>query len=692
MRDSRHRTRQHLPSRPSIYHRLTAPWLLAILLVLVTVAVLWQVQSSEFVLWDDGLHIFENPYLHSLTWHNILAFWREPYAELYIPFTYTLWALTAAVARGVTANPTGEAPLDPRLFHTLNLLVHLLNVLVVWRILRLLLDRTRPEAQHTALNPSLIRIEWAAGGGALLFALHPLQVEAVAWATGLKDVLCGFLSFVAVWQYLRYVSGSVDATASSKPARGKAPRFLGRYWLATGAFMLALLAKPAAVVVPVLAWLLDVWGWPQTWRNSKPALLAWLGLAVLWGFFTSQVQPPAAGVFLPPLWDRPLIAGDTVVFYLYKLGVPIWLGPDYGRTPEWLLAQSWRWLTGLVPWGLAAWLWYQRIRVPWLVPTAGVFVAGLLPVLGLVPFAFQAYSTVADRYVYIAMLGPALALAWGLAQFQQRWLAIACVIALGALGIRSAWQTRYWHDTVSLFEYALTVNPRSSVAYNTLGMDLAAQNRLTEATHYYNEALRWWPRNTQAHNNLGNALSRQGKTQEAIEQYLEALRLKPNFAEAYNNLGSALADQGHIAEAIGQYTAALRLQPAYPGAHYNLGNALSRQGKTQEAIEQYLEALRLKPSLAQAHNNLGSILADQGRIAEAISQYTAALRLQPRYINAHLNLGVTLAKQGRVAEARQHFAEVLRLDPSHAAARRLLEGTSPPGGNTMGPSSPGARP
>ncbi len=115
-----------------------------------------------------------------------------------------------------------------------------------------------------------------------MFALHPLQVEAVAWATGLKDVLCGFLSFVAVWQYLRYGQWSVDAAASANQP-GKASRFLGRYWLATGAFVLALLAKPTAVVVPVLAWLLDVWGWPQTWRNRRPALLAWLGLAVLWG-------------------------------------------------------------------------------------------------------------------------------------------------------------------------------------------------------------------------------------------------------------------------------------------------------------------------------------------------------------------------------------------------------------------------
>jgi Flp pilus assembly protein TadD len=645
----------------------------AILLILVTLAVFWQVHSHEFVLWDDGLHVYENPYLQALTFDNIRVFWREPYAELYIPLTYTLWALTAAVARGISASPTGGTPFAPQLFHTLNLLVHLLSVLVVWRILRLLLGRVMLERQHTTTSLPLTRVEWAAGGGALLFAVHPIQVEAVAWVTGFKDVLCGFLSCVAVWQYLDYARGAVETTASGEADRDEASPALGHYWLATGAFVLALLAKPAAVVVPVVAWVLDVWGWPQSWRRRRPALLAWLGLAVLWGLFTSlKVQPTASGSFIPPLWERPLIAGDAVGFYLSKLGVPFWLGPDYGRSPEWLLAQWWHWLTGLVPWGLALWLWYKRTRVPWLVATAGVLIAGLLPVLGLVPFAFQAYSTVADRYMYSAMLGPALALAWGLTQVRQRWLAVGGVVLLSVLGIRSAWQAHYWRDTIALFEHELAVHPGSFIAHNSLGMALAAQNRLPEAIGYYTEAIRLGPRNSRAHYNLGNALSRQGKTQEAIQQYSEVLRLQPNAAEAHNGLGAALADQGRIAEAISHYTVALQLEPGYPQAHYNLGNALNRQGKMQEAIEQYMAALRFRPNYAEAHHNLGATLADQGRVAEAISHYTAALQLRPHYVMAHYHLGVLLAKQGQLAEARQHFSEVLRLDPNHAGARRFL--------------------
>jgi Flp pilus assembly protein TadD len=577
------------------------PWLGALLCVLVTFTVFGQVCRFAFVWWDDGLFIFENPYLQSLTFDHVLAFWRAPYAELYVPLTYTLWALTAAVVRGTSAHPAGAGPLAPAWFHGLNLLGHLVCVLVVWRIVRLFLDRTTPpQAPGLALR----RVEWAACGGALLFAVHPLQVEAVAWVSGFKDVLCGGLSCTAIWQYLQYARSSAEAAASDTPSsvHGRGP--LGRYWLATGAFALALLAKPTAVVVPVVAWLLDVWGWPQTWRHRRWALLAWLGLAMLWGWFTTQVQPPAAGAFVPHVWARLLIAGDAVTFYLYKLGLPLWLGPDYGRSPAVLLSQWWVWLTGLGSWGLAVWLWYQRTRMPWLVTTAGVLVAGLLPVLGLVPFSFQAYSTVADRYMYLAMLGPALALAWGLMRVNRPWVAVSCAVLLGVLGLRCAWQANYWRDSVSLFEHALTVNPRSSVAYNTLGMVLAAQNRLPEATRYYTQAIRLPMRNPQAHNNLGNALSRQGKTSEAIQQYLEALRLKPTFAQAHNNLGATLANQGRVDEAIRHYTLALRLYPRYLEAHFNLGVTLARQGRFTEARQQMSEVLRLDPNHAAARQFL----------------------------------------------------------------------------------------
>src|SRR5262245_14472441 len=325
MRNITYWTRQRSASRGTDSPRCPVAWLpgiVVLLLMCVPLAVFWSAHSHEFVLWDDNTNIVDNPGLHSVTLDHILVFWRAPYADLYIPLTYTLWALTAAVSRWVAPQPTGGAPLDPQLFHSLNLLVHLLSVLVVWRIVRLLLSRTLREGQSPAPSHTRTRMEWAACGGALLFAVHPLQVEAVAWVTGFKDVLGGCLSFVALWQYLQYASGSVDMASSDKPSRGQAQRKWIHYWFATGAFVLALLAKPTAVIVPVVAWLLDLWSWPQTWRTRRLAVLAWLVVAMLWGIFTSQVQP-ATMVLLPvPLWVRPLIAGDAVAFYLYKLLFP----------------------------------------------------------------------------------------------------------------------------------------------------------------------------------------------------------------------------------------------------------------------------------------------------------------------------------------------------------------------------------
>ena len=155
MRDHLHRAHQRFPAGSSVANRDTAAWLpyaMAALLTLVTLAVFWQVQGHAFVLWDDGLHVYDNPYLQALTFDNVLAFWCAPYAELYMPLTYTLWALTAAVARGLGASPPGEAPFTPQFFHMLNLLVHLVSVLVVWRIVRLLLART---VSRTTTSPPL---------------------------------------------------------------------------------------------------------------------------------------------------------------------------------------------------------------------------------------------------------------------------------------------------------------------------------------------------------------------------------------------------------------------------------------------------------------------------------------------------------------------------------------------------------
>jgi tetratricopeptide (TPR) repeat protein len=672
-----------------------------IILVFVTVAVFWPVLGYQFLAYDDSIDVYNNPYLQARSLDNLLHFWRYPYEGLYTPLTYTLYALAAWLPALLTASPSAAVVPDPRLFHGLNLSLHLLSVLIVWRILVLLLRRTKLTGTGTADDGNSLPLDWAACGGALLFAIHPIQVEPVAWVAGFKDVLFGLLSFVAVWHYLRYVD------AKMQPGTGRPTRARLYYGLATGAFVLALLAKPTAVVLPLIVWLLAAWGWRCIWREQMAGLAVWFMIALAWGLLTRWVQPGNALVFEPPLWARPLIAGDAVLFYLYKLVLPLRFGPDYGRSPQVVLEHGWVFLTGLLPFALAGWLWLKRKKLPWLATAAGVFVVGLLPVLGLISFGFQHYSTVADRYVYLAMLGPALALAWGLARPKKKLAAVCGAIVLGLFLVRSVRQLPYWHDTLTFFQHALHVNSNSFLAHNNLGFALAEQGQDVEAIRHFNAALRLEPESSLTHLNLGNALERQGKPKEAIHHYTEALRIVPTYARAHTNLGLALAKQGRYDEALKHHSEALRIEPGFAEAHNNLANVLARQGKFEaaeqhfsealrlnpgyakahtnfgialaiqkrfdEALHHFGEALRLQPNSAKAHANLAGLLLQQGKVQDAELHYAEAIRLEPNYKNAHLRMSIVLASQGEFDRAKYHVSEVLRLDPGHKAAQQILE-------------------
>ncbi len=669
-------------------------------LVLITLAVFWPVVGHQFLAYDDSVDVYQNPYLQARSWDNLMHFWRYPYEGLYTPLTYTLYALAAWAPSLLTANPSEAVVPDPRLFHSLNLLLHLLSVLMVWRILVLILRRRRLRVGATDLNANSLPLEWAACGGALLFAIHPVQVEPVAWVAGFKDVLFGLLSLVAIWHYLRHVDEKMQP--AGRPSHTRL-----HYGVATAVFVLALLAKPTAVVLPLIVWLLAAWGWRCSWRDQIAGLSLWVIIALAWGLLTRWVQPGTVLVFEPPLWARPLIAGDAVLFYLAKLVFPLRLGPDYGRSPQIVLEHGWLFLTGLVPYALAGWLWFKRQNLAWLVTAAGVFVIGLLPVLGLISFGFQRYSTVADRYLYLALLGPALALAWGLTRPGKKLAAICGAIVLGLFLLRSAVQIPHWRDTVTFFEHALQVNAHSFLAHNNLGFALAEQGQDVEAINHFNAALRLEPESAITHLNLGNALERQGKSEEAIQHYHEALRIVPTYARAHTNLGVALAKQGRFDEAIEHHRQALRIEPGFAEAHNNLANVLARRGEFDEAMQHYSEALRLNPGYAQAHTNLGvayaiqkqfdkaqhhfsealrldpnsakahanlaGVLLQQMKLKEAELHYTEALRLNPRYTNAHLRLSTILAAQGEFDRARHHVNEVLRLDPHNNAARQILE-------------------
>jgi tetratricopeptide (TPR) repeat protein len=337
------------------------------------------------------------------------------------------------------------------------------------------------------------------------------------------------------------------------------------------------------------------------------------------------VQASTSGFSSPP-WARPLVALDALAFYLGRLVAPLRLGIDYGRSPDWLVANGPLWVTWIVAASAACALWFLRRKAPWAPVAGAVFVLGLLPTLGLAKFNFQYYSTAADHYVYLAMLGPALALGFGLSRLAPAPGTAVALVLLAPFGLLAHLQAFHWRESPALFEQTLKVNPASVAANVNLG--LALMDR-------------------------GNAAASRGSSDEAAAAYGEAerrfraaLATRPRDAEAHNDLANALAALGRYAEAIPEYLAAIEGQPANPVIHYNLAIALSRSGRDQDAAREYGEALRLNPASAEAHNNLAAVLLRLGDTGQAIVHYQAALRINPALEPARRGLADAQARGG----------------------------------------------
>lgn len=638
-------------------------WAQVALLIATVLVVFGRVLRHEFLLWDDNLNVYENPLLMPLHGRSLAQIWTRPYLSMYIPIPYTVWA---ALVYAVRPGPGALLPAAP--FHLLNLLCHACGTLVVFAICSHLVGR-----DHAAYR-------WAPVLGALLFAVHPLHVEAVAWITGLKDVLSGLFILTACWQLLRYVRLRLSARTGSE--RAGAP---GRALLfGSLAFLAALLTKPAAVVTPAIAGLLawtairehiDSAAGKRIARGLLATCLMWGALAGAWTVLTMVLQPAASSGVHVPVAHRPLIATDALLFYLRKLIVPFPLGPDYGRTPALVIARRSP-LVFLLPAAAAFALWRRRRQCADTIPMPALFVIALLPVLGFVPFAFQYYSTVADRYAYVALLAPAVLLARALrttrstmVQTAATGTAMLCIAAAAALAHR---QAGHWRNNDTLFSHALAVNPQSWVAHNNLGLVRARQGNPEQAVRHYHNAIAANAAYEPAYNNLGLALADLGKQDEAQAAYRSALHYAPGYAEAHNNLAILLAARGRTDEALAHYSAAVRINPCYVDALNNLAIVLAARGETEHAVHCYSQALRIRPDLVPAHINLANVLGAHDKTLEAVQHYSRALQLDPQSVEAHFNLGNLYGRGKRYHEAAHHFSAALQRQPNlHEAARNL---------------------
>ena len=568
-------------------------WIRA-LIVIVVLATFAPVCRHAFVTWDDNYTLNENPLIQHPSPASLLFYWRHGFMDLYVPVTYTAWTGVAFVSQVIGhRDPTGK--LDPRVFHAASVLVHAVNALLVFGLLRLLLRRA-----------------WPAAAGALLFALHPVQVETVAWASGLKDLLCGMFSLIALGQYVRAIQPAEAGQADRSVQRRRA-----HYILGLAAMLLGMLSKPTAMVTPLMALILDLLVLRRPWRKALVSIAPYVALAVPCLIWTKLWQP-ANYLRHIPLWQRPLIAADALAFYLFKLLIPVHLAYDYSRAPWVVIGKGWAFFTWLLPATFAATLLIFRKRAALLIAAALLLVAGVAPVLGFSTFDFEMISTVADHYLYLAMLGPALAAAWtltlvpGRSSFSAtqpmaalpRWPAWVAGLTLAVLAARSADQERYWQDSRTFFSHALAVTPQSWSSWYGLGClshtegrelaarataeaadlssssrdRLAANDKLSEAMDYYEHTIRLNPNDVAGRHGYAALLMYFGRNREAVQAFAEVLRRRDTMSPAAQSqfypdtdlLGQCLYNTGRPDLAIRAFRDALRLRPPPPGAAEHL--------------------------------------------------------------------------------------------------------------------------
>ena len=664
-------------------------WLMAVLVVLVTAAIYWPATRCDFVTYDDYMYVLDNPHVSSgLTWANVQWAFRSDYAANWHPLTWLSHMLDCQM---FGLKPWGH--------HLTSVLLHALNAGLVFALLQLLTGAP-----------------WRSLLVAVLFALHPLRVESVAWVSERKDVLSGFFGLLALIAYVGYAQRRRQQPATPNPQEATRNTFGAAlcYGLSLFCLALGLMSKPMLVTWPLVMLLLDYWPLRRfelatigRLVKEKIPFFALVALSSVVTFVVQKHGGAMTGVASLPPGVRVETAVLAYARYLGKLFRPVDLSVLYWHPGHWPLGEVL--LAGALILSLSVVVWMLRRWAPYLLMGWLWFVGTLVPVIGLVQVGEQA---MADRYTYLPSLGVLILTVWGVCELTRSWRyqVIAVAVVAGAASVFCVALTRqqigYWKDGTALFGHALEVTKDNQIVRRAYGDALGRKGQVDEAIGQYEEVIRLKPGYTLAHNNLGIAFWMKGQVDEAIRQFQEALRLKPDYGEVHYNLGLAFVKKGQMDEAISQFQEAIRLKPNHAAAHNNLGIALSRKGRLDEAMRQFQEtvrltpdsadalcnlgnalamkgqaseairlfqrAIRMKPNYAEAHNSLANVLLGKGQINMAINGFQIALKLKPNYPEAHNNLGIAYVGKGQMDEAIKQFQEAVRLKPDYADARKNL--------------------
>ncbi len=616
------------------------------------------VVTSEFVRWDDGMLVFENPVIREITPRSVGRIFSMYDPELYIPLTFLSYQIDYQIG--------GIAPLQ---YHLTSFLFHTLNALLVAWFAALFYCRSKT---CVGREGQLMGIFCG-----LLFLLHPLHTEAIMWVSGRKDLLAGFFFLLTLIQWLRW---------RDEPVRR-------RYLLAVAFFGLALLSKIVAVTLPVILVLLD-------WRDAQGAAgrsgaaplrmvhqwmremiadkIPFFALSVIFGLI--GVGGKTSVVASSSTWEKIIMAGKSSMFYLQKI---VW--PDH--------------FSLLYPYHKDVSITSPDFYVPivlWLI--IGVLVLLSVKKTRDIAFGFVFYFVTlaptflnftkggdldvyfaSDRYAYLPSIGIFIALTGAVMFFmnffqgriiRQGAAGIACVIII-AIAYLSHQQSKVWANTYTLLSNVLVHYPDSHVAHNNIGNARRLEGKLDDAIGEFEKALAIKP-HPKIYANLGAVYRKQGKIIEALAVYEKALMLNPDSKDAYMGRGLVRMAEKNYPAAEADFQKAISINQTYLEAHANLGAAYMAQGKIDDAIREYRIALVINPFFPDASYNLGVALMQTGDDDGAMDAFATTISGAPAFIPARINYALLLYKAGEEQAAVDQFREVLRIDPENASALKAL--------------------
>jgi len=586
-------------------------------LAAVTFAAYEPMRHNGFVRYDDPVYITENPVIQAGITRQSLSQAFEPH--------YFMWHPLTTLSHMLDCQLFGLKPFG---HHFTNLLIHItIAVLLFWIL--------------TNITGSI----WASAFVAAVFALHPLQVESVAWAAERKTVLSGLFWFLTMAVYIWY---------AKKPG-------IGRYVILFLIYGLCIMTKPSVITLPLVLLLLDYWPLGR-FDELKPILqlkrlflekIPLLGLSAVLGVMTIIAQKSGGIVITTELLSIDYRIGNMFVSYIRYIGKLIWpsglsvnypmIHPDSLKLPATICLVVFVLITIICvytgrrkKYAATGWLW---------------FVGTLVPMIGLVQ---SGSASIANRYMYISMLGLVMIIAWSARDLigdrpgRKILAAVLTGVMLLTLIFLTRQQVRYWQTSVTLFEYALKVTKDNVIAENNYGCFLLDEGRFDEAIEHLSNAVRIKPGYYDGRNNLGKAYLKQGKLNDAADCFRETIKLKQDSAEANYNLALVLSMQKKYDEAIKYYNRAIEFNPGYSNAHKKLGEALLAKGKTAEAVAHFHKALPASASKGEIYANLGKAYLLTGNNEQAIENWTKAVELKAGNIEILNNLAWLLATRDKV--------------------------------------------